>query len=111
MSLGFGTETIDAKPIERFKAWTDADGERDRHSPGVIELTPKFFASLTEFAVPLDARALAALKHSALVLDVYTWLAHRLLRVKRVTGERVTWKNLRDQFGQEYADRRTSGGR
>jgi len=59
---------------------------------------------LTEFAVPLDARALAALKHSALALDVYTWLAHRLLRVKRVTGERVTWKNLRDQFGQEYAD-------
>jgi hypothetical protein len=41
----------------------------------VIELTPKFFASLTEFAVPLDARALAALKHSALALDVYTWLA------------------------------------
>ena len=104
MSLGFGTETIDAKPIERFNAWTDADGERDRNGPGVIELTPKFFASLTEFAVPLDARALAALKHSALALDVYTWLAHRLLRVKRVTGERVTWKNLRDQFGQEYAD-------
>jgi len=97
MSLGFGKETIDAKPIERFNAWTDADGERDRHSPGVIELTPKFFASLTEFAVPLDSRALAALKHSALALDVYTWLAHRLLRVKRVTG-------LRDQFGQEYAD-------
>jgi len=72
----------------------------------VIELTPKFFASLTEFAVPLDPRALAALKHSALALDVYTWLAHRLLRVKRVTGERVTWKNLRDQFGQEYADPR-----
>lgn len=61
MSLGFGTETIDAKPIERFDAWTNAGGERDRRSPGVIELTPKFFASLTEFAVPLDARALAEL--------------------------------------------------
>ena len=70
----------------------------------MIELTPKFFASLTEFAVPLDARALSALKHSALALDVYTWLAHRLLRVKGLTGERVTWKNLRDQFGQEYSD-------
>ncbi len=104
MSLGFGTETIDAKPIERFNAWMDGSGELPVHSPGVIELTPKFFASLTEFAVPLDARALAALRHSALALDVYTWLAHRLHRVKRVTGERVTWKNLRDQFGQEYAD-------
>jgi hypothetical protein len=106
MSLGLGTETIDAKPIERFNAWTDGNSEPDSKSPGVIELTPKFFASLSEFAVPLDARALAALKHSALALDVYTWLAHRLRRVKRATGERVTWKNLRDQFGQEYADPR-----
>lgn len=104
MSLGFGTGTINAKPIEHFNAWMDGSGEQTVHSPGVIELTPKFFASLTEFAVPLDARALAALKHSALALDVYTWLAHRLHRVKRVSGERVTWKNLRDQFGQEYAD-------
>jgi len=104
MSLGFGTETIDAKPIERFNAWTDDDGKRELDSPGVIELTPKFLASLTEFAVPLDSRALAALKQSALALEVYTWLAHRLLRVKRVTGERVTWKNLRNQFGQDYAD-------
>ena len=104
MSLGFGTETVDAKPIERFSAWHDGSGDRDPLSPGVIELTPKFFASLTEYAVPLDARALGALRHSALALDVYTWLAHRLHRVQRVTGERVTWKNLREQFGQEYAD-------
>ncbi len=104
MSLGFGTETVDAKPIERFSAWTDGSGDRDPLTPGVIELTPKFFASLTEYAVPLDARALSALRHSALALDVYTWLAHRLHRVQRLSGERVSWKNLREQFGQEYAD-------
>ena len=104
MSLGFGTETVDAKPIERFSAWTDSSGDRDPLTPCVVELTPKFFASLTEYAVPLDARALAALRHSALALDVYTWLAHRLHRVQRVSGERISWKNLREQFGQEYAD-------
>ena len=104
MSLGFGTETVDAKPIERFSAWHESSGDRDPLAPGVIELTPKFFASLSEYAVPLDARALGALRHSALALDIYTWLAHRLHRVQRVTGDRVTWKNLREQFGQEYAD-------
>ena len=104
MSLGFGAETVDAKPIERFSAWTDGSGDRDPLTPCVVELTPKFFASLTEYAVPLDARALAALRHSALALDVYTWLAHRLHRVQRVSGERISWKNLREQFGQEYAD-------
>ena len=55
-------------------------------------------------AVPLDARALSALQNSALALDVYCWLAHRLHRVKRLAGERLSWKNLREQFGQEYAD-------
>ena len=104
MSLGFGRDTVDAKPIERFSAWHDGSDDRDPLAPGVIELTPKFFASLSEYAVPLDARALGALRHSALALDVYTWLAHRLHRVQRLSGERVAWKNLREQFGQEYAD-------
>ena len=52
--------------------------------------------------MPLDYRALAALKHSALALDVYTWLAHRLCRVKKAQGEMLSRQNLRDQFGQEY---------
>ncbi len=100
MTLGFGASTIDAKPFKQFTAWTDAKSL----TPGTIELSPEFYASLAEAAVPLDARALGALQNSALALDVYCWLAHRLHRVKRITGERLSWKNLREQFGQEYAD-------
>jgi len=59
---------------------------------------------LREFAVPMDPRALAALRHSALALDVYTWLAHRLHRVNSISGNRLSWENLREQFGQEYND-------
>ena len=70
--------------------------------PGVLELSQDFFDTLTHHAVPLDYRALAALKHSALALDVYTWMAHRLCRVKKAQGEMLSWQNLRDQFGQEY---------
>lgn len=72
--------------------------------PGVIELTPEFFESLTQFAVPLDPRALGALKHSALALDVYAWLAHRLHRVKPPNGTFLSYENLRQQFGQEYGE-------
>ena len=104
MTLGFGAATIDAKPIKQFTAWTDAATEASALAPGTIELSPEFFTSLSEAAVPLDARALSALHHSSLALDVYCWLAHRLHRVKRVTGERLSWKNMREQFGQEYAD-------
>jgi hypothetical protein len=70
----------------------------------VIELTSKFYDSLIDSAVPLDPRALACLQGSSLALDIYTWLSHRLHRVSRISGDRVTWSNLSDQFGQEYSE-------
>jgi hypothetical protein len=59
-----------------------------------------------EHAVPLDKRALGALQHSALALDCYTWLAHRLCRIEQAAGVRLSWANLHEQFGGEYGDRR-----
>jgi hypothetical protein len=96
LSLGFDSE--------RFDVWEDSADAREKRSRGLIELTPAFFASLTKSAVPLDERALSALKHNSFALDVYTWLVQRLHRVKRGESSRLTWKNLKDQFGQEYAD-------
>jgi hypothetical protein len=51
--------------------------------------------------VPLDNRALGALKGSSLALDVYSWAAHRL---HRIGGRPIMlhWASLREQFGQEY---------
>lgn len=106
LMLGFNAHgravTIDTKPIQRFEAWLHSDGLQHTMWPGELELSPEFFDTLTGHAVPLDPRALAALKDSALALDVYTWLAHRLCRVNRAEGIKVSWANLRDQFGQEY---------
>lgn len=96
--------TMDAKPIKRFEAWLQPDGAQRTLWPGVLELSEDFYKTLSEHAVPLDPRALAALKHSALALDVYTWLAHRLCRVTRFDGVKLSWHNLREQFGQEYRD-------
>ena len=101
MSLGYGNTTVDAKPIEKFSTWNALEDEHGLDE-GVIELTTKFFDSLLDSAVPLDPRALACLQGSSLALDIYTWLSHRLHRVSRITGDRVTWSNLADQFGQEY---------
>jgi hypothetical protein len=103
MSLGYGNTTIDAKPIEKFSTWNALEEEHD-HDEGVIELTSKFYDSLIESAVPLDPRALACRQGSSLALDIYTWLSHRLHRVSRISGDRVTWSNLSDQFGQEYSE-------
>jgi replication initiator protein len=104
MSLGVGLETLEAKPIRRFAAWVGSSPHQRALWPGVIELTPEFYESLSDSAVPLDARALGALKHSALALDVYSWLAHRLHRIRDRAGTKLSWANLRAQFGQEYRD-------
>lgn len=96
--------TVDAKPIKRFEAWLQHDGTQQTLWPGVLELSQDFYETLTLHAVPLDYRAISALKHSALALDVYTWLAHRLCRIEKPGGVMLSWENLRDQFGQEYRD-------
>lgn len=106
LSLGMQSEgrvmTVDAKPIRRFEAWLHQDGDQGTLWPGVLELSDEFYGTLVEHAVPLDPRALAALRHSALALDVYAWLAHRLRRVARAGGIKLSWRNLYEQFGQEY---------
>jgi hypothetical protein len=110
LTIGMQSEgrvvTVDAKPIKRFEAWLHQDGSQRTLWPGVMELSTDFFDTLAEHAVPLDYRALSALKHSALALDIYTWLAHRLCRISKRGGVMLSWQNLRDQFGQEYAESR-----
>lgn len=106
LTIGMTTKgkvvTVDAKPIRKFEAWLQHDGSQQTLWPGSLELSQEFYETLTKHAVPLDYRALSALKHSALALDIYTWLAHRLCRIGKPEGVKLSWENLRDQFGQEY---------
>ena len=110
MTLGLSVAntdiTVNTQPISRFETWVVNDGLERPLWPGVLELSQEFFDTLTAHAVPLDNRALAGLKHSALALDIYTWLAHRLCRIKKDSGIMLTWNNLKAQFGQEYKDSR-----
>jgi hypothetical protein len=105
MSVGGRKVTLKTQPISRFEAWIhNKDTSQLSLWPGVLELSQEFFDTLNAHAVPLDSRALSALKHSALALDVYSWLAQRLCRIDRIEGFAVSWENLKDQFGQEYSD-------
>ena len=53
-------------------------------------------------AIPLDERAIGALSHSALVLNVYSWLLQRLHRIPYGEKQFVPWQQLKEQFGQGY---------
>lgn len=93
---------INTVPISQFEAWLHPDPHQQALWPDVIQLSTEFFETLVGHAVPLDPRAIAKLQHSALALDIYTWLAHRLCRVRTNQGVKLSWKNLKEQFGQEY---------
>ncbi|WEQ60576.1 replication protein RepA [Novacetimonas hansenii] len=79
MKLGYGSRNLNARPVDEFDAWT-----KNLAKDSTIELSEKFWHELKENAVPLDPRALEGLQHSALALDIYTWLAHRLHRVRGI---------------------------
>lgn len=107
MQLGYQTASrvinLKCDPIEQFEAWLQHDDSGQRVMwPGVMTLSGKFFETLSEHAVPLDPHAIAGLQNSALALDTYTWLAHRLCRVRKDAGIVLPWRALKGQFGQEY---------
>ena len=66
-------------------------------------LSNEFFISLQKHALPLDNRAIKAIQHNARALDTYTWLAHRLPRVRKKQGDKVSWYALKTQFGSNIS--------
>nr|WP_289073718.1 replication protein RepA [uncultured Halomonas sp.] len=105
MTLGFTTAssaiTYDGKPIAKFEAWLSDTETQKNLWPGEITFSREYYTTLCDHAVPLDMRALNELSGSSLAMDIYAMMADRL---HRINGSHVflRWKNLREQFGQEY---------
>jgi hypothetical protein len=94
---------VNAHIVSGFDLWFPKDDRQRVLWPSTVCLSLDYFASLTKHAVPLDERAIAALSHSAMALDVYCWLAQRLHRVAPARPAFVPWNALRDQFGWHYS--------
>jgi hypothetical protein len=90
---------IDTKIVTAFDLWFPKDERQRVLWPSTVRLSEEYFQSLSQHAVPLDERAVAALSHSAMALDVYAWLAQRLHRIPLGKSQFVPWKSLKDQFG------------
>jgi hypothetical protein len=90
--------------VGEFTLWAGRFEEERFLLPQQIILSSEYFESLQEHAVPLDERAVSALAHSAIALDVYCWLAQRLHRVDPKCGQFIPWSALHQQFGQGYKE-------
>jgi len=93
---------INTQIVSTFDLWVERLEEERFLFQKKIQLSMEYFANLQEHAIPLDERAVIALAHSAMGLDIYCWLAQRLHRVDPKRGQFVPWAALHQQFGQDY---------
>ena len=89
--------------MSKFELWLEPQDSQRVLWPTTLRLSLDYYESLTRYAVPLDERAVAALAHSAMALDIYCWLAQRLHRIPPGKPQFVPWTALQEQFGQHYA--------
>ena len=69
-----------------------------------VTLGHRFFNELIDRPIPVDMRALKALKRSPMALDIYCWLTYRLFYLRKSTE--IPWPALQMQFGADYSRER-----
>ncbi|MGB3672912.1 MAG: replication protein RepA [Candidatus Nanopelagicales bacterium] len=87
--------------------WTPKDGPNEMLWPSTITLSEKYYQSIKAAPIPIDLRALGALRAhggGGLPIDLYTWLAHRMSYLRSSTL--VPWNLLMVQFGSQYTRER-----
>jgi hypothetical protein len=68
-----------------------------------VDLNPRFFQAITAAPIPVDTRALRAIKQSPLALDLYALLCYEAYRVESTGRTRVIpWRALMKQIGADY---------
>lgn len=83
--------------------WNPRIPEQDTLWGSWVELEPDFFKAITAAPIPVDTRALKALKRSPLALDLYALCCYEAFRVERTGKARfVPWRALQKQLGADY---------
>lgn len=81
--------------------WDPKESEQATLFQSWVKLTDKFFTQITDRPVPIDLRAIKALKKSPLALDIYAWATYRMSYLNNRTE--VPWEALQMQFGADYS--------
>jgi Plasmid encoded RepA protein len=83
--------------------WSMKDPQQTALWGSWIELGQRFYEAITASPVPVDMRALKALKRSPLALDLYSWLTYEAFRAHKSGKPRYeTWAQLHAHIGSEY---------
>lgn len=98
---GGGLDLLQRQVAERATLWWDpVVPEQSPEWKGRVVLSQPFFDEVVTNPVPVDMRALQALKQSPLALDIYCWLTYRVSYTFKPTT--IPWEALAAQFGSDY---------
>jgi len=87
--------------IEKAEVWWEPSNPKQGSLwQSTVTLGHEFFHEIIDRPIPIDMRAINALKASAMALDLYCWLTYRLSYLKKPTE--IPWPLLQNQFGAEY---------
>lgn len=101
--LGQSIEAFQAPLFTKFRGELPDNPDQIPLWTSYVEFSNPFYESLQKNAVPLKMDAIAALKHNARALDVYSWLSYRLHRVNAPV--KLRWGTLQTQFGRRDQNR------
>ena len=95
-------EAVEEMIITKKRAmwWDDKHPYQNSLFQSFIVLEQDFFDEMIKHPVPVDMRALKALRQSPLALDLYMWLTYRMSYLRNDTA--IPWTALKDQFGSDY---------
>ena len=82
--------------------WNPKRPEQAAMWNSTVTLSKDFFEEIVSRPVPIDMRALQALKRSPMAIDGYCWLTYRLSYLQKKTE--IPWPALQAQFGSGYPD-------
>lgn len=106
MESTFYQSRLDMQVAPKSELWW-SDRKPDQPVFGSwIELSQEFYDAITGYSVPVDMRALKALKNSSLAIDLYAWCAYTNFKLLKSDHDKkfVPWRALVKQLGCEYGD-------
>ena len=86
---------------DRSTLWWDAKSpEQAGLWESSVKLSETFFNEVIAHPIPVDMRAIRALKKSPLALDIYAWMTYRASYATKPSE--IPWQALAMQFGSDY---------
>lgn len=104
-----GKKWLDMQVAPQGELWWDpVSPEQPALWGSWVELGEAFHDAIIASPVPVDLRALRALKKSPLALDLYAWATYKTFAVNKSgkEGQPVPWRSLQKQLGCDYSNPR-----